>query len=371
MSARRLSGERAERLEAVASAEGLDSILVGDLVRPGDSSREAMADLIWLTGFTGTSGLAVVGSSRRDFVTDFRYTEVAAETLPDGFELRRAEERLIDEAAKSLAGRVGFDEEKTSVKALARLEEKVDKGVELVAIDGLLEQLRRVKDANEVEAIAAACQLSDQVFAELEQAGLAGRREREVANWIESRMRELGAVGPSFPAIVGGGPTGSRPHAESGEREIGAAELVVVDAGALLDGYCSDCTRTYASGTLPDEQLEVYELVLRAQLAALDAVAVGVSGVEVDAVAREIIKAGGHGERFGHGLGHGVGIEVHEAPRLSPRSKDTLGAGEVFSVEPGVYLPGEFGVRIEDLVALGVDGARVLTQRPKDLLVVG
>ena len=369
-----MSGAPASRADALATAvaeAGLDCLLVGDLVRPGDSGREAMTDVIWLTGFTGTSGLAVVGPDLRLFVTDFRYTETAAAVLPDGFELRRAEQRLIDAAIEGLEGRIGFDESRTSVKALARLEEKAGPDAELVPVESPVERLRRVKDESEVAAIAAACELSDQVFAELEEAGLAGRREREVAAWIETRMRELGASAPSFSPIVGGGPTGALPHAQPGDREIGPNELVVVDAGALLDGYCSDCTRTYASGEVGEEEREAYAVVLEAQLAALEATRAGASGVEVDAVAREIITGAGHGERFGHGLGHGVGIEVHEAPRLSPRSEDTLAAGEVFSVEPGVYLPGQFGVRIEDLVVLRDDGAEILTKRPKELLVVG
>ena len=196
----------------------------------------------------------------------------------------------------------------------------------MVAAGGAVERLRRVKDEGELAAIAAAAELADEVWRWSLERGLAGRTEREVAAAAEARIRELGAE-PSFPAIVAAGPNGALPHAEPGEREIGAGELVVFDMGAKLDGYCSDGTRTFATGEPGERAREVYELVLDAQAAALDAVTAGVGGEALDGVAREVIEAAGHGDRFGHGLGHGVGLEVHEAPRLSQRSEDTLAAG--------------------------------------------
>lgn len=360
---------RAERLAADLAAHELDAILVGDLVHPGDSGRDAMADLSWLTGFGGTSGLAFVDAARRLFVTDFRYVERAGRELPAGFELLRAEQRLIDAIAPELAGRVGFDEAKTSVKVHDQLREQLSPEVELVPCGGLVERLRRIKDEGEVAAIAAAAALTDEVYAWLLERGLIGSSEREVALEIEVKMRDLGAEGPSFPSIVAAGPNGALPHAVPGERPIGAGELVVIDIGSILDGYCSDCTRTYAAGEPDDEQREVYEVVRRAQQAALEAVRAGAEGVAVDAVARELIAAAGHGERFGHGLGHGVGIQVHEAPRLSPRSEDTLIAGDVVTIEPGVYVEGRFGVRIEDLVVVTEQGCRILSGRPKELTI--
>lgn len=362
---------RAHRLAEALAERELDALLVGDLVAPADSSREAMADLSWLTGFRGTSGLGVVSERERLFFTDFRYVARAERTLPGSFELLRAESSLIDAAAERLEGRVGFDEEKTSVKVRDELAAKTADGVELVPSGGILGELRRRKDETEIEAIAAAMALADEVLAELEQAGLAGRRERDVAVWIEQRLRELGAEGPSFAPIVAAGPNGALPHAEPSAREIGAGELVVVDMGALLDGYCSDCTRTYASGEPGERAREIYEIVQKAQLGGLDAVGPGVGGREADAAVRELITEAGYGENFGHGLGHGVGIEVHESPRLSKRSEETLVEGDVVSVEPGIYLEGELGVRIEDLVAITADGARNLAGRPKELLIVG
>jgi Xaa-Pro aminopeptidase len=232
-----------------------------------------------------------------------------------------------------------------------------------------VERLRRVKDAEELAAIEAASQLADEVWRWSLERGLAGRSERDVARAAEARIRELGGD-PSFPAIVAAGPNGALPHAEPGEREIGRGELVVFDMGAKLDGYCSDGTRTYATGDPGDEGREIYAVVLEAQLAALEAIEAGVSGEAVDAVARKVIDAAGHGDRFGHGLGHGVGLEVHEGPRLSLRSDDVLAPGEVVTVEPGVYLPGKLGVRIEDLVVVGEDGLRNLSALPKDLQLV-
>ena len=191
----------------------------------------------------------------------------------------------------------------------------------------------------------------------------------EVARAAEARIRELGAD-PSFPAIVAAGPNGALPHAEPGEREIGRGELVVFDMGAELDGYCSDGTRTFATGEPGEEARDVYEVVREAQAAALGAVSAGSGGEEVDAVARKVIEAAGHGEHFGHGLGHGVGLEVHEAPRVSQRSEDLLEAGEVVTIEPGVYLPGRLGVRIEDLVLVTEEGYRNLSGLSKELQLV-
>jgi Xaa-Pro aminopeptidase len=202
--------------------------------------------------------------------------------------------------------------------------------------------------------------------------GLVGRSERDVAIDVELRMRRLGASGASFPTIVASGPHGALPHAEPRDAPIPRDTLVTIDWGAVLDGYCSDCTRTYATGErLPEGAREVYELVLRAQLASLAAVRPGLNGKQLDAVAREVIEQAGHGERFGHGLGHGVGLEVHEGPRLSRTAgEQPLRAGNVVTVEPGVYLPGRFGVRIEDLVVVADGGPVVLTGLPKELTVV-
>jgi Xaa-Pro aminopeptidase len=217
----------------------------------------------------------------------------------------------------------------------------------------------------------AAAQIADAAYEDVRDRGLTGRTEREVAISMVRRMEDLGAEGPSFPPIVAAGAHGALPHAEPRDVEIPAGTLVVVDAGARVDGYCSDCTRTFATGPLDGGAVEVYELVLRAQQEALTAARAGAARREVDGVARGIIDAAGHGERFGHGLGHGVGLEIHEDPRLTRIAEGTLSEGNTVTIEPGVYLPGSFGARIEDLVAITADGPEVLTAFPKELVTVG
>lgn len=348
---------RGDRLEKLLGERELDRMLVTDLV-----------NVRYLTGFTGTNGACVCGPDLRLFFTDFRYTERAA-TEVEGWEPITVEGDWLASIAERLEGRVGFEDDHMSVRALEKLKEKLGEGVEAVAAGGTVERLRRVKDDEELAAIEAASKLADEVWVWSVERGLAGRSERDVARAAEARIRELGGD-PSFPAIVAAGPNGALPHAEPGEREIGSGELVVFDMGAMLDGYCSDGTRTYATGDPGGEAREIYGVVLEAQLAALEAVKAGAKGEEVDAVARKVIDAAGHGKRFGHGLGHGVGLEVHEAPRLSPRADDVLEPGEVVTVEPGIYLPGRLGVRIEDFVVVTEDGYRNLSALPKDLQLV-
>ncbi len=348
---------RGDRLLSLLAERELDRMLVTDLV-----------NVRYLTGFGGTNGACVCGPEMRLFLTDFRYTERAEAEVGD-WEVVTVEEDWLAGIARHLTGRAGFEDDHVSVRILERLKEKLPEGVELVAAGGSVEKLRRVKDGAELEAIAAAAELTDEVWRWSLERGLAGRGEREVARAAEARIRELGAD-PSFPAIVAAGPNGALPHAEPGEREIGKGELVVFDMGAKLDGYCSDGTRTFATGEPGERAREVYEVVLSAQAAALDAVVAGSKCEALDAVARDAIDAAGYGKRFGHGLGHGVGLEVHEAPHLSNRSEDVLEAGEVVTIEPGVYLPGELGVRIEDLVVVTADGCRNLSGLPKELQLV-
>ena len=348
---------RGDRLARLLGEHELDRMLVTDLV-----------NVRYLTGFTGTNGACVCGPGLRVFLTDFRYTE-RAEAEVEGWETVTAGNDWLASIAERLEGRVGFEDDHMAVRTLEKLREKLDEGVETVAAGGSVEKLRRVKDEEELAAIAEASKLADEVWGWSVERGFAGRTERDVARAAEARIRELGGD-PSFPAIVAAGPNGALPHAEPGERQIGRGELVVFDMGAKLGGYSSDGTRTFATGEPGEEARSVYELVREAQAAALAAVQAGAKGEEVDGVARKLIEEGGHGERFGHGLGHGVGLEVHEAPRLSPRSEDVLAAGEVVTVEPGVYLPGKLGVRIEDLVVVAEDGLRNLSSLPKELQLV-
>ncbi len=349
---------RGERLEQKLAERELDRMLVTDLT-----------NVRYLTGFTGTNGACVCGPGVRLFLTDFRYTE-RAEAEVEGWETATLSGDWLGGIAERLQGRTGFEDDQMSVRLLEKLKEKLPDGVEMVAAAGRVEELRRVKDEGELAAIEEASNLADEVWRWSVERGLTGRSEREVARAAEARIREHGGD-PSFPAIVAAGPNGALPHAEPGEREIGRGELVVFDMGAKLDGYCSDGTRTYATGDPGEEAIAVYEVVREAQAASLEAIRAGVKGEDVDKVARETIERAGHGERFGHGVGHGVGLEVHEGPRLSPRSGDVLAAGEVVTVEPGIYLPGKLGVRIEDLVVVTEDGLRNLSSLPKELQVVG
>jgi Xaa-Pro aminopeptidase len=349
---------RGERLGRLVAEGELDQLFVSDLV-----------NVRYLTGFTGTNGACLVGPGALIFFTDFRYTERAAGEVGPEWERPEAERELVPQIVGRMSGRLGFEDGHLSVRQLARLEAAAGDDVEFVPAGDLVEQLRAVKEPGELERIAAAAGLADGVYEWALEQGLAGRTERDVARACEARIRELGAE-PSFPPIVAAGENGALPHAEPGDREIGSGELVVFDMGALLDGYCSDCTRTYATGEVADDAREVYELVLRAQEAALRAIRAGASGKEVDAVPREMIAEAGHGDHFGHGTGHGVGLEVHEGPRLATTSDDELAEGNVVTVEPGVYVPGRFGVRIEDLVVVTADGHRNLSRLPKELTVV-
>jgi Xaa-Pro aminopeptidase len=353
-----VSEARGDRLAALVAERELDCLLVTDLV-----------NVRYLTGFGGTNGACVCGSKTRVFLTDFRYTE-RAEAEVEGWEVVTVVDDWLGGIAAPLGGRAGYEDHKMSVRTMRKLEEKLADGVELEGAGGVVEKLRRVKDEDELAAIGIAAELADEIWGHALEDGLVGRTELAVARTAEARMRELGAE-PSFPVIVAAGPNGALPHAEPGEREIGRSELVVFDMGAKLDGYCSDGTRTFATGEPDERAREVYELVREAQEAALGAVRAGARGEEVDSVARELIAAAGHGERFGHGVGHGVGLEVHEEPRVSQRSEDVLEVGEVVTIEPGVYLPGQLGVRIEDLVVVTADGYRNLSGLPKDLRIVG
>jgi Xaa-Pro aminopeptidase len=349
---------RADRLVALLEDRSLDWLLVTNLV-----------NVRYLTGFTGTNGACLVSPDERLFFTDFRYVERARAEVRK-FERVEGGRDVLGDLAARLRGRCGFDDAHLSVRAHKRLAEKAAEGVELVPAGGLVERLRSQKEEAELRAMRAAAQIADAVYEEVRDQGLTGRTEREVARSMVRRMEDLGAEGPSFPPIVAAGAQGALPHAEPRDAEIPAGTLVVIDAGARVDGYCSDCTRTFATGPLDDGAVEVYDLVLRAQQEALAAARAGAERREVDGVARRIIDAAGHGERFGHGLGHGVGLEIHEDPRLTRVAEGDLSEGNTVTIEPGVYLPGSFGVRIEDLVAITADGPEVLTAFPKELVTV-
>ena len=358
-----VSTERADRVAEALGEREADLLLVTDLV-----------NVRWLTGFSGSSGAAVVGrEGTRRFVTDFRYLTQSAEQLDPVWEREIAVDLLAGVVKRLPATgdlRLAFEEAHMSVKDHAKLAGMLRDGIELVHAGDAVEALRAVKDEGEQEAIRAAARLADDALTEVLGRGLVGRTERDVALDLEFTMRRMGAEAASFPPIVAAGDHGALPHAEPRDVAIPSGTLCVIDWGAQLDGYASDCTRTYATGEIDPRDAEVYALVHHAQEAALAAVRPGPTGREVDAVARAIIDAAGHAEHFGHGLGHGVGLAVHEGPRLSKQGDTALAAGMVVTVEPGVYVPGAVGVRIEDLVIVTDDGAEVVSSLPKDLQLV-
>ena len=362
--------KRAERLAARLRELELDALLV-----------ESLVDVRYLTGFTGSNAmvlaLAEPGSTLgpHRFYSDFRYGEQSAEEVADGYEREIVTGDLLDALARTLGGgngRLGFVESTVTVKERRLLGELTADDWELVACEDEVARLRTVKDDGEIASIRAAAQLADTALTEVLEGGLAGRTEQQIAFELEVRMRRLGAQAGSFPAIVAAGAHGALPHAQPRAVEIPRDVLVTIDWGALHDGYCSDCTRTYATGEGVSERArEVYAIVLEAELAGLATVRPGISGREADAAARSVIERAGEGDHFGHGLGHGVGMDVHEGPRLSRTASEApLQAGSVVTVEPGIYIPGELGVRIEDLVVLGEGSQEVVTGLPKTLTVI-
>jgi Xaa-Pro aminopeptidase len=364
---------RLERLQAEIGGAQVDALLL-----------DSPVELRYMTGYTGSNGLALVPGAAgapgvRDgaprFLTDFRYVAQSAAEVAPAFERTIVTGELLDSVPGLLdggEGRLGFDAAKLSVKSHRRLRELLPEGWEMVDAGGLVERLRVVKEPAEIALIGAASALADRALGEVLDAGLAGRTEREVAFQLETAMRRLGAEAPSFPSIVAAGAHGALPHAQPRDVEIPRDVLVTIDWGAQRDGYCSDCTRTYATGEgISAQAREVYAVVLEAQLAGLEAVQAGPNGREVDAAARAVIDRAGYGESFGHGLGHGVGLEVHEAPRLSRTAPtEPLLAGSVVTVEPGVYVPELLGVRIEDLTVVRDGGRDVLTGLSKELTIV-
>jgi Xaa-Pro aminopeptidase len=270
--------------------------------------------------------------------------------------------------AEFLSGTYGFESPHLTYR---QYEELRDAGLELVPRAGLVEGLRSVKDEAELETIRRAARITDEAYRRLAEEQFVGRTERELAWRMTELFHELGADEPAFETIVAAGPNGARPHADPGDRVIEKGTTIVVDAGAIVDGYCSDCTRTFATGELPADLRRAYDVCLEAQLKGLEAARSGVEAKQADAAARAVIDDAGFGKNFGHGLGHGVGIDVHEAPHVAQTSTDSLVENNVVTIEPGIYLEGTGGIRIEDLVVITDGEAEVLSSFPKELVTVG
>lgn len=323
-------------------------------------------NVLYLTGLDSSNVALLVEPERARLFTDFRYIESAQAV--EGVEAVQTKRTLIGWLAEELDGRIGFE---SNVLPWSFAEQLREAGIDLVAHKGLVEQLRAVKDVSELETFRRACAITDRMFERLvSEVPFVGRPERDVAWDITRLYHEEGAEEQAFESIVGAGPTGARPHARAGDRVIDAGELVVIDTGCRVGGYVSDYTRTLATGELDSEMREAYDVVLAAQQAGLDAIRAGVTGVDADAAARDVIEGSAFAGAFGHGLGHGLGLDVHEAPRLSTESSDTLAAGNIVTVEPGVYLPGRFGIRIEDDVIVTEDGIENPVRFTKELVTV-
>ena len=351
---------RVRRLRALLVARRLDAVLVTDPF-----------DVRYLSGFTGDDTCLVVGRDVALICTDSRYWAQVADEVR-GFTLEKTE-RLLDDASAAIRRdlgentALGFQGARLSYADHRRL--RHGHAGRLRDVGGAVTKLREVKDAGEVERIRRAARLTDEALRAVVATGLVGRTERDVAWQIGEELHKYGAEGLAFASIVAAGEWGALPHAAPRDRPIGRGELVVIDTGARVEGYCSDITRTFATGELDGELRRVYETVLCAQLTGLAALRGGIDGKAVDAAARAVIDAAGYGERFGHGTGHGVGLEVHEAPRLGRLHGDPLAPGMVATVEPGIYLEGRAGVRIEDTVLVTPDGCELLTGYPKELQV--
>jgi Xaa-Pro aminopeptidase len=324
-------------------------------------------NVAYLTGFESSNAALLVepGGEARLF-TDFRYI-LDAERVP-GVKAELAERSLMRDLSERLDGTLAFEADALSYSQAQTLGAA---GLELVPTTGIVEARRAVKDEGEIERIRRAARAADHAFHALTAETWVGHTERELAWRLRQLLHAHGVDHLSFDTAILSGPNGARPHGDPGDLLVEAKTLVVADWGARLDGYCSDCTRTLATGPLPGELRRAYDVCLRAQLAAVEGIRPGMAGVEADRLARDVIEQAGYGEHFGHGLGHGVGVAVHEAPRLSRESTDTLEVGNVITIEPGIYLPGVGGVRIEDLVVVREHGVEILSSFPKELTLVG
>jgi Xaa-Pro aminopeptidase len=321
----------------------------------------------YLTGFESSNAVLLVrADAQTTLYTDFRYLEAAQAV--EGVSVEVAASSLMPDLARRLRGPVAFEAHVTTVADAQALGAE---GLELVPTVGVVEALRQIKDPAELAAIARASRAAERAFEALTAEPWIGHSERELAWRLQLLFHAHGADGLSFDSIVAAGANSSRPHAHPTDAIIPERALAIVDFGVTLDGYCSDCTRTLATGEISAELRDIYEVCLAAQLAAVSRIVPGMSGAQADSVAREVIEGAGYGELFGHGLGHGVGLEVHEAPRLGRDSADILEVGHVVTVEPGIYLPGVGGVRIEDLAVVTDHGLELLTAFPKELITVG
>ena len=323
----------------------------------------------YLSGFTGSTGYVLITKDRAIFITDFRYDNQAKEQCKGyDVEIIGFDRTLYDVINEQKIHQLGFEDDFMSYEQYADFKEK--QGAQLVRMNRMIEKIRLFKDDEEIEEIQKAQDIADKVFSELLDFIKPGKTEREVHHYMLERMRAHGASGESFDAIIASGVRGALPHGVASDKVIEKGELLTLDFGCIYNMYCSDMTRTIAVDEISDKQREIYEVVLEAQKRALAAIKPGVRTADIDAIARDYITEKGYGENFGHGLGHGVGLEVHEAPRLSPKSDEVLEEGMVITDEPGIYIEGFGGVRIEDIILVTEDSHRVLSKSTKELITL-
>ena len=350
---------RLEKIRARLRDEKIEALLIGQ----PENRRYA-------SGFTGSAGYLVISAERAVILTDFRYVEQVGRQAPH-FELVRLEPpgmvKHLPEEVKDLGiTELGFEAPYLSFSLHRTFSEALGEiGARLVPTSGIVEGLRAVKDAEELELIARAVAVADEGIGHIREILRPGLTESQIAWELEKYLREHGAEALAFPTIVAAGENAALPHHRTSDRAVQAGEPVIIDFGATVDGYRSDCTRTLIVGSGDGRFAEIYDLVLEAQLAGIAALRAGPKAGEIDAVARDLITEAGHGPAFGHSLGHGIGLEVHELPFLRDKGEDILQPNMVVTIEPGVYLPGWGGVRIEDMAVIEPDGARVLTAAPK------
>lgn len=349
-----------EKLRLKMSQVPVDAFLVSN-----------MQNWRFVSGFTGDAGTLLITRDEAIIFTDSRYTEQAEQEAPDYTVIKTVVEKnvLKETIDKIRISRIAFEKDYVTYSRWEKLKETLS-GQELIGVSGWVEELRAVKSEKEAEYIAKAQSIADEAFGRLLPSIKPGVREIDLALELEFTMRKLGSDGIAFPFIVVSGVRSSLPHGVPTSKQLEPGDFVTLDFGARYNGYCSDMTRTVVVGPVSDKHREIYDVVLRAQLAALEVIRPGIMAREVDLAGRRVIEEAGYGEYFGHGIGHGVGLNVHERPSVGKTSEDVLQPGMIITVEPGIYIPGFGGVRIEDLVLVTEDGKNNLTASEKQLIVV-
>ena len=351
---------RVDKLREKMKAEGIASFLI-----------TSPYNLRYLTGFTGTTGVALIGLEEAFFITDFRYTEQAAKQCV-GYEIVKNVGPILEVVADLVESKtienLAFEESFVAFKQYVELETLLE--VDLIPVSGMIEELREIKDESEIAIVEKACEIADKAFSHILTYIKPGMTEIQVANELDFYMRSLGASGVSFETIVASGLRSAMPHGVASDKVIEQGDMITIDFGCYYNGYVSDMTRTISLGEPSDKLREIYEIVKEAQQRVLDAAKPGMSGIELDAIARDYIASKGYGEAFGHSTGHGIGLEIHEGPNVSKLAEKAFVPGNIITNEPGIYLPGIGGVRIEDDMLVTENGIKRLTHSEKELIIL-